>query len=88
MEGAEVGLHPFLTSALARDGHLHARTEVSLRTEPMVPVEQGTGWSSELLQAFWRKTSLLSLPEMGRFVGHPARGLVIPAVGRQILRLP
>jgi hypothetical protein len=65
MEGAEVGLHPFLTSALDRDGHLYAPTEVSLRTDPIVPVEQGTGWSSELLQAFWRKASLLPLPEMG-----------------------
>jgi len=49
MEGAEIGLHPFLTSALASDGHLYFPTAVSLRTDPMAPVEQGTGLSTELL---------------------------------------
>ena len=69
------------------NGNIYAPTAFSLGKEPMVQFEQGTGWSPEMLLAFWGKASLSPLPEKGRFVGRPARGLVIPAVARQILRL-
>jgi len=72
-----VQLHAFLTAAL-NAGELHGLSVLPPRKGPPVLTAKETRWDPEPISTFRRREIIYFLPEMEpRFLGRPARGLVI-----------